>query len=428
MTGWKNTSQENGTDLPGSQILNKVDGNRRANFGTKTTGNYRDVWEMWGKIPKWVITRDKNAVDAYNEIDGHIVVSGLEAPDPLLHLVEENKNKDKFGQTLKPYEEWRPAKVSGRWYGLGVVERLLALQEWLNIVVNIRINRSYVSQLGLFKIKKGKGITAQMLNRLPVNGGIQVSDMDDIEQMEMSEPGDSSYNDENVIKYWAQQVTSAMPISTGETLPSSTTATATATANVNAKSAYTMAKDATGSFLERWIDRHFLPILAESITMGDIIRVSEDDDSYEGIIEQVAINRVTAAIEDIDTTDVTTPPPTMMEVQMEIQKQIERLIQNPHLLIKNVHTIVAEALDTKVHVTNEDLDTGVTITNLIQMMQIAPELRQSIIPAVYDLMGLAMPKNSQIAPPPQQGTPAAPQSPGANTPQQLPANAAPLNG
>lgn len=413
MTGWMNTD-----DLDGSQTLNKIDGSRRSNFGTHTTGEFRDVWEMWGKIPKWLLTGDKKADDANEEIDGHIIVSGLEASGPTLHLVEENKRKDKFGNALKPYEEWRVAKISGRWYGLGIAERLLALQEYLNTIVNIRINRNHISQLGLFKIKKGRGITAQILNRLPVNGAIQVTEMDDIEQMQTSEIGQASYNDEGVIKYWAQQVTSAQPISTGQTLPASTTATATATANVNAKSAYVMFKEGTGFFLERWIDRHYLPILAKGIKQGDIIQLTQDDERFGDIVMNIALNRVSKAMEDAKI------PPTAQEVQAAISRETDRLMQQPALLIKNVQEVIADAVDTKVHITNEDLDTGATIQNLIQMMQIAPEYREGAVAQIYDLMGLQKPK---IKPAPAQPTAASPQMPN-QAAQQLSANAAPLNG
>ena len=96
---------------------------------------------------------------------------------------------------------------------------MLALQEYFNTVVNTRINRHYVSQLGLFKIKKGKGITPQMLSKLSANGAVQVTDMDDIEPLQTPADDGTSYQDEEVIKYWSQQITSAMPISNGDIMP-----------------------------------------------------------------------------------------------------------------------------------------------------------------------------------------------------------------
>lgn len=388
MTGWQNTR-----DLDGSQILNRVDGSRRSNFGTRTTANYRDVWECWGKIPKWLVTKDRKAADAMDEIDGHIVVSGLEAPDPTLHLVEENTRKDYFGNSLKPYEEWRACKIAGRWYGLGVIERILALQEWLNTVINIRIGRSYVSQLGLFKIRKGKGITPAMLAKLAVNGAIAVTDMDDVQQFQMQDASPASYQDEEVIKYWAQQVSSAFPISSGDTMPASTSATAAAVANTNAKSSYTMFKEGMGIFIERWIDRHALPIIVKTVDEGDIHCILSDDERWKKLTETIAYNEAEKVMNE------TGIVPTQMELQSEIERFSEGMLKRPGVFIKLARKIVADEIQAKVHITNEDLDSSVTIANLIQMLNVAPEYREGIVRDIYDLMGLSVPKAKPVAPP-----------------------------
>jgi hypothetical protein len=403
MTGWVNTD-----DIEGVEGLDKNDSRRGARSFNRGTGKFVDVWETWGKIPKWLVTGDKKADDAMEEIDGHIIVSGLEAQGPRLHLVEENTRKDKFGNSLKPYEEWRPCKIAGRWYGLGYMERILALQEWLNTTDNIRINRSYVSQLGLFKIKKGKGITPQMLSRLPVNGAILVNDMDDIEQFQTSEVGATSYKDEEVIKEWAVKVTSAYPISAGDTMPASTSATASAIANTNSKSSYTLFKEATGHFLERWIDRHALPIIAKTIKVGDVVRLSSSDEQYKAIVERVVAIALEKEMEDLYSQGLI---PTEQQVQDAIQMQESKLRKQPQIFIEMVDNLIAEEVDTKVKITNEDLDTSVTVQNLLTMLQLAPEYKDSIVKQVYDLLGLEQP-----------------QTPRQQAPQQMPAqNIAPMN-
>lgn len=404
-TGWENTDVR---EMTTSQVVNRNDGFRNSNFGTKMTGGYRDTWETWGKIPKWCVTGDKKAEDAMDEIDGHIVVSGLETGNVLFHLCEENKRADKFGKILKPYEEARAAKIAGRWYGLGPLERVLALQEYLNTIVNIRINRGYVSQLGLFKIKKGKGITAQMLTRLPVNGAVQVSDMDDIQPLNTPGVDATSYQDEDVIKYWAQQVSSAFPISTGEIMPSSASATASSIAMSSSKSAYTMFKEGFGSFLERWVDRQSLPIIAKTIGVGDVVRLSSDDEKFKSLVETIALNNVSKALEDSNSV------PSEEELLEALAKEEEKLRKKPQLFIKAMQEIVASGLDTKVHVTNEDLDTAVTIQNLLQMMQLEQQDPAAMLEtkkAIYDLMGLEMPKPKLAA---------GPQVPGAVPPPGMP--------
>lgn len=390
MSGWINTTDSKGNALPGSQILNRADGSRRSNFGTRMTGDYRDIWECWGKVPRWVVTGDKKADNAHDEIDGHIVVSGLEAPEPTLHLVEENKMTDSFGNIIKPYEEWRAAKITGRWYGLGIAERLLALQEYLNTVMNIRINRHYVSQLGLFTIKKGKGITAQMLSKLSANGALQVTDHTDIAPLTIPQDDGSSYKDEEVIKYWSQQVSSAMPISNGDIMPASATATANTLANNNSKSAYVVFKEGMGMFIDRWLDRGALSIIAKTSNKGDILRMIKEDDKWEEIVRNVATN---TAIKHLEESDIV---PTYEEFLKEVDKVTGELLSGSSLFIKNVQDIIASGVESKTHITNEDLDTSVTIQNLFQLMQIPADQRDSeIVSQIYDLMGLQKPRKTE---------------------------------
>lgn len=419
MSGWMNTEN---MESDGSQTLNRIDGSRRSNFGTRTTGKYFDVWECWGKGPKWLIHTDlKDDPKGKEEIDMHIVVSGLEAGDgPRLHLVEENTKKDKFGNVIKPYEEWRCAKVNGRWYGIGPIERILALQEYLNTIINIRIGRSYVSQLGLFKIKKGKGITAQMLSKLQVNGALQVTDMDDIQQLDMQDASDASYKDEEIIKYWAQQVSSAYPISSGDTMPASTSATVGAIASNAAKTSYTMFKEGMGSFLERWIDRQALPIIAKTVTEGDTFRIMTNEESFKKLAESIAVNE---AIAELDRSGII---PTDEEMLKEIEHFTQKIMKKPALFMKAVRKILISEVDAQVHITNENIDTTVTVNNLLQMLQIAPEYKDSIVRDVYDLLGLGMPKKVPLPSPEGQGAPGQPQA-STPIPGQQPGIPSPMN-
>lgn len=390
MSGWRNTTDSKGNALPGSQILNRADGSRRSNFGTRMTGDYRDVWETWGLAPRWITTGDKLAKDANDEIQVHIVVSGLEAPEPTCHLVKENKNEDSFGNIIKPYEEWRAAKITGRWYGLGVAERLLSLQEYFNTIINIRVNRHYVSQLGLFTIKKGKGITAQMLSRLAANGALQVTDHTDIQPLALPADDGSSYRDEDVIKYWAQQVSSAMPVSNGDILPASATATASSIANTQSKSAYVVFKEGMGMFIERWMDRGALRIIAETSEKGDILRLMKEDDKWEELVRDIAMNVV---IEHLNKTEIV---PTYQELMKELDRVTAELLTHSTIFVKSVQEVIASGVETKVHITNEDLDTSVTIQNLFQLMQIPPEQRDNdMVKQIYDLMGLQMPRKTE---------------------------------
>lgn len=397
MTAWRNTD-----GIIGSQNINKNDGFKVGSTSVPTTGNFVDVWECWGKIPKCLIDGDQKGYEAgdYEMTDGHIVVSGLQSGEPRVHLVEENTNKDADNNTIKPYEEVRIAKVSGRWYGIGFIERILALQEYLNTVMNVRINRAMIAQLGLFKIRKGQGITAQMLSKLPSNGALVVNQMDDIEQMQVQPVDSSSYKDEETIKEWASAITQSFPVSTGENLPSSTSATAVAVQAQSSKTAYGMTKDAIGMFIERWINRHLLPKLAPTIKKKDIVRVVSDTDTFKEMIENVAVE---LAWKELEKSHSNGYVPSEEELQKAVDNAKEQMMKKQSLFVEVVQDIVAKNVETKVLITNEDIDTSVTIQNLLQMMNIAPEYKEAITKEVFNLMGIDMPRLPKVNPM-EQGT------------------------
>lgn len=386
MTGWINTK-----GIVGSQNLSKNDirvGSQSVT-GIPTTGRFVDVWECWGKMPMSLLT---GKMDDEEYFDGHIIVSGLDAGDKRVHLIEKNTNTDKFGNIIKPYEEARMSKISGRWYGLGTAERALALQEWLNTIIGTRINKNYISQLGLFKIRKGAGITPQMLSRLPTNGALVVQQMTDIDQFDIPGVDVTSYKDEDVINSWAQKVTQAYPTSTGETLPASQTATASSIQSQSSKSGYALMKDGLTFFLQRWMDRHALPIIASTIKIGDLVRITGDDEKYKVLVERIVANMASKKLEELKGQGII---PNPAEVQAEMNLQIENLSRKPELFVKLTQKIIAEDLDSTFYVTNEDLDTSVTVKNLMDMLKIAPQYSEATIKQIYDLMGLDVPKQNQ---------------------------------
>lgn len=400
MTGWINTK-----GIWGSQTLSKNDirvGSQSVT-GIPTTGRFVDVWEMWGKIPKKLITADFKADDAEDYVDGHIIVSGLDAGDKRVHLIELNNKKDpKTGRAIKPYEEARMSIIAGRWYGLGTAERALALQEWMNTVVNHRINKSYVSQLGLFKVRKGSGITPHQLSRLASNGALVVQNMDDIQNFEIPGPDVSSYKDEDVIMGWAQKVSQAYPVSTGETLPASQTATASSIQAQSSKSGYALMKDSLTFFLQRWMDRHALPIIAKTIKQGDLIRLSSDDDKYRSLVETIVSNM---AIDQINKDRELNVFHTNEAIQKEVSMVIEKLQREPEVFLKLTQDIIANNLESIFYITNEDMDTAVTVQNIISMLKLAPNYSDALVRQAFDLMGLDMPKanEQQMGTQPQQG-------------------------
>lgn len=385
MSGWSNT------DLTvGSTSLNANDGDSGAMMAQNKTVGEVDVWETWGLIPEYLVTGKKADTDM---IEGHIVISGLQSGGPVCHLIERNNKKDYNGNSVKPYEECRYATIQGRWYGVGPAERLLALQEYLNAIVNIRINRSYVSQLGLFKIRKGQGITPAILSKLPSNGAISVNQMDDIEQFNIQGPDQTSYKDEEVIRSWAQRITQSYDVTAGETMPASATATSTAITNANAKTGFSMAKDAIGFFVERWVDKHALPIWAESVSVGDVVRISGD--ALDEVIERVVAAKAVEIMEEMRSQNLV---PSKQAFDDANKQAADILKKKGSMFVELLQEVIAKNVETRVYMTNEKLDVPVTVQNLLTLLQVAPEYRDDTVKEVYDLLGLRRPSNKQEMP------------------------------
>lgn len=388
MNGWRNLDGI-GEDIPEGLPQTDPYWMNRAT-GVNSNVKMWDCYETWGKIPKSLITGLRE--DENEEVEGHIVASGIDSPGrERCHLIELNTKTNRKGEYMKPYEEDWYTRVPNRWYGRGIAEKLLTLQIYANIVFNVRINRSRVSQLGLFKIKKGSGVTPQMLSRLQSNGAVVLNNLDDLEQLEIAEVGMTSYKDEEVINTMSERLTNAFEVVTGEALPSSTPATNAAIQNQNAKSGFSMIKETTGIFIQRWMDNHALPILAEELTAGEIVRIAGDEDSFNGIVDRVLMFNAKDALE-AHWKQGYFPDP--QEFQMEMDSARERMMRGD-MFVRLVKDIIIDEIDTEVYVTNEDLDVTTTVSNLMTMMQAAPQYSDAIVKQTFDLLGLGQPKANQ---------------------------------
>jgi len=108
----------------------------------------------------------------------------------------------------------------------------------------------------LFLIRKGAGITPQMLSRLAANGAISVTNLEtDIKQLPMDKSLEAFYDEEQNIYQWAQRYTGATDVINGEPLPASTPATNATIQNNAAKSRFTLAQEGIGMFLQRWLKK-----------------------------------------------------------------------------------------------------------------------------------------------------------------------------
>jgi len=379
MDGWKNTEK-----MQGTLNLHPTDKDLGPFSGEQTSSRRCEIFEYWGWFPKSWLTF--NPADEKIQVKGQIVASGVFSNEQKrVHLVKEIK--------LKPYEEDWFIKVPGRWDGRGVGEKLIMLQLWMNTIINIRINRNNIAQLGLFKVKKGRGITAQMLKRLGSNGAILVEDVDDIQQFVMQEAGPGSYNDEQNVRSWAERTTSAFEVVTGEQLPSSTPATNAVIQNTNAQSSFTLLKESTGLFLQRWMKRHFIPIIQKNLTRKNIIRLTGDPEELREIDERIVNELLYEELEKLNKQGKVVDP---LQVQAERDRAMSKLASmGKDRYVEMLQKVNLTDYDVQVFVTNEEIDKSVIIKNLLDILKIVPAVPgldidpASLVTQAIDMMGLS---------------------------------------
>lgn len=344
-----------------------------------------EMFEYWGLIPERLIDgKEKNK----KLVNGRILCSGKKKF--IVHEIEKLKGE------YKPYEEVRYNKIAGRWYGKGPAEKIMMLQTWMNTIVNIRINRSYVSQLGLFKIRKGSGITAQQLSKLGENGAIELTNLADLEQLVMQEASQASYKDEDNILSWVERVTNSFQIVTGEQLPASTPATTAVIQNRNAQSAFTMVKEELGMFLQRWMTRHVLPIIKKNLTKDEIIQLTDSPEELRAIDDKIINGLAVKELRKIKESGKLVNEQQVLNAIDTARQKFEQM--GDQRFFKIIEDLELTEYDTTVTITNEDIDKAVAVTNLISMLQTTAQLPQlGIDPAdvarqIFDLMGLTPPK------------------------------------
>jgi hypothetical protein len=339
---------------------------------------YVEVYRLRGMVPKSIFTGD--GADGNDYVPGEIVVSWDNAA---WRCHDYSMRKDNLN---KGYEEAWFTRVPQRWLGRGIAEKAMPMQVYENLVVNVRKTRAQVSQLGLFKIKRGSGVTMQSMQRLAVNGAVLVNSMEDVMQFDLAEIPDSSYKDEETVWQWAQRVTQSQEITAGDPLPASTPATNAAIQNNQAQGAYGLVKENIGLWLERWIRNQALPIVMRNLGVGDTVRLTGDPGEIieldEHIVNKLIVEEIEKATEEGKRIDP-------MQVEQDRTRAMMRLRKyGTERFMKLDDVLDPLDYDCEVMITNEKIDSGVLSQNLIDLLRIAPSQADQILPTLFDILGL----------------------------------------
>lgn len=346
-----------------------------------------DFYWRWGKMPRYLITGAED--DRTTWVDGLIIASGIGGKAAAVHKIMTNPKRQ------KPYEEAWLRRVPGRWHGRGVSEQLFSLQEYVNETVNTRRNTNLYLQNRLFEVRKGSGITGQMLSRLVTGGAIQVSEIGrDIREFQVSDQKPSSYNDEDRIYGMAERVSGAFPISAGEQLPASTPATNAVIQNQNAKSTFLLVQEGMGMFLKRLIENHWLPMIFDVIQDEELAAIMDDAESLRGFDEAITGRLLNESIVRFVNKTGFHPEPEDIEREREKVKNEFKKLGNTRFLDWKKKLIDTTDYEVDVYFTNEEFDKATLVQNLERMLLVYSRLTESrldvdgVIKETLDILGI----------------------------------------
>lgn len=246
---------------------------------------YVELWQRYGYLPRSIMTGKEKDNNSF--FYGVAIVSGLNAT-PVVHSVEELKDE------MNPYCEGRLKAVPGRRHGRGIPEMLFNTQAYLNEVINTRMNRARITQLGIFKMTGN--VTPQEFKRMFTTGGIKLDNSSDISVLNTGGTDPSTYKDEDQTYQWASRVT-------GNTDDFNQAASRPATNALieqqGANKGHNLRMEGILLVLGDFIQNKMLPIIKKELKRkkGEIIRITGDPKILMKLDEALIRNQVYKNIE-----------------------------------------------------------------------------------------------------------------------------------
>ena len=196
----------------------------------------------------------------------------------------------------------------------------------------------------------------------------------------------------------------------------------------SAGSQFVLVKKQIGLFLERWLERHALKTIFKNLKKGDLVTMALEDDELDAWDEALVNAELVKALNSFIGSNLIVNPD---KVELERQRLIDELKKSPERFTNVDKLVDYIEYEVAIDITNESVDKGVIAQNLMQALSAAPEYRASIMPQLFDIMGLtfAPPSQQQMQQQAQQAQ-GQPQQPGAqpqSPPPQAPSQSPMLN-
>lgn len=358
---------------------------------------YVELFERYGYFPEYVITGKEE--DKKTFFYGKATVTGLNGT-PVLHSVV------KLDEEENPYGEGKLKEVPNRLDGRGIPEMLFNIQAYLNEVVNTRMNKARIVQLGLFKMKGN--VTPQQFAKLFTTGGIKLDQSSEIEAMNTGSIDPSTYKDEEQAYQWGTRVTGT---TNEDNQAASRPATNALLEQQGASKGYNLRIEDLMLSLGKFIEKKMLPIIKKEMLAdkGSLVRVTGDPKIFEKLDESLIRNQVYKNIESMSPTEKQMMRDSGVDMEMFVQQGMEQMkALGEDRYIPIIEDLFDIEYDIKVVTSDESINRSVMASMLQNTLGI---LASSGLPVrdtlkeLYDTMGLDGEKLIQDQPVqlPQQG-------------------------
>lgn len=272
---YKNTNEIKGYT---TELSNSYDGRSARNYEIGSASirygqPMSSVYTRYGYFPMSFLTG--KAADEQYMVDGVIEVADLDTGVPVCLRVDLNP----FSHGKKPFEECWFQKKQGRWYGIGIAEKLIDMQEYLNRTVNRRQENEDVLHSGIFKVRRGSGISTKSIVSTP-GGILEVDKMEDVEQLVTKDISQLSDGTVRLIQNFVERIDGASEITIGAAADRS--ATTSIIKDRNADTRFAAVRGYVNDFLGREFNQ-WLDLDRQFLDKKFVIRVTGEEDLYDEI-------------------------------------------------------------------------------------------------------------------------------------------------
>lgn len=329
------------------------------------TTSYYKIYERYGNVPEYVLDETsfskklKRALFVVAEPQRQSKNEDGSYNDEGLILFKKPWNNE------YPFEDCHYTQTKGRWLGVGVMEKLFAVQERLNELANQKRVSMEQSAIHLYQTADRKA--ARNLSRTQSNGDVILADQP-ITPIATEERNLAafSYEDEAYNRL-ADQITFAYDGARGEALSGSTPATNAVIQNNNVNSFFQKKRENFGLFITRLMNNHVLPQLLRDISDEHILRfIGEPEDlaRLDGVISPYYVKRhVITEILNGKIVDMV----RLEEIKQEVSRELRKKGSQRFLAIKKDYYKNSKFMFDIV-VTDEQRDTAVMAQNTFKLV------------------------------------------------------------